>query len=79
LPAERVETLGVGPRSDWKPVAIPLFVDTCRREGNPRRGVLEQAALRNHAILVRKGFFGQALKVALSPREDQDSFQTRDL
>jgi len=67
LPAERVETLGVGPRTAWKPFDIPLVADMCRREGNPRRGVLEPAALRNHAILVRKGFFGQALKVALSP------------
>jgi len=43
LPAERVETLGVGPRTDWKPFDIPQFVDTCRREENPRRGVLEPA------------------------------------
>jgi len=56
LPAERVETLGVGPRTDWKPFDIPRIVDTCRREENPRRGVLEPAALRNHAILVGRGF-----------------------
>lgn len=43
LPAQRVETLDVGPRAVWNPLELLRTAYMCRREENLRRGLLEPA------------------------------------